>query len=215
MLASLHAGRPAVGARCGRSGGGPARETWPASGTMGRRRGSRAADPGESEKQMTPRREFLVSSATAAVFPMLSNAATGPFRYSICNEVFEKRDFRESCKLARSMGYAGLEIAPFTLGETVREIAPVGRKELREIMHGEGLILVGLQWLLVTPNWLHITTGDAAVRKRSWDYSRELIDFCGALLEGQSEPAVMVLGSPKQRGTKGATVEQAKSYLAE
>jgi sugar phosphate isomerase/epimerase len=75
---------------------------------------------------------------------------------------------------------------------------------------------VGLHWLLVTPNWLHITTPDAALRTKSWDYVRQLIDLAGDLREGQNEPAIMVLGSPKQRATTGgATVPQAIDHLVE
>jgi D-psicose/D-tagatose/L-ribulose 3-epimerase len=165
---------------------------------------------------MTNRRQFLLQSS-ATLLAMKTVAATkGPFRYSICNEVFEKRDFRESCKLARTMGYTGLEIAPFTLADNVNNLSPARRKELREILHGEGLQFVGLHWLFVKPDGLHITTADAAVRQKSWAYLNDLIDFCGDMREGQSETAVMVLGSPKQRGTTpGTTRTEATKRLAE
>src|SRR5436309_1990444 len=144
---------------------------------MGGRGRRRTFDCGEP--RMKSRREFLATSAALTALPNLLRAAGLPFRYSICNEVFEKRDFRESCKLARSMGYTGLEIAPFTLGENVKDIAPANRKELRSIMNEAGLKFAGMHWLLITPNWLHITTGDKVLRQRSWDYFRELVDFAG------------------------------------
>jgi sugar phosphate isomerase/epimerase len=162
---------------------------------------------------MKSRRELLFSGVVAAAVSRLQ-AAAGSFRYSICNEVFEKRDFRESCKLARSMGYGGIEIAPFTLGENVNDISPARRKELRDIITSEGLTLSGMHWLMVTPNWLHITTPDDAVRTKSWDYVRQLIDFCGDLRAGPEPPIAMVLGSPKQRGTRdGSSVADAKKRL--
>ena len=167
---------------------------------------------------MKTRRDLLRSLAAgaAAMLPATLRGAGTPFRYSICNEIFEKRDFRESCKMTHAMGYTGLEISPFTLGDSTADISPARRKELRDIMHSEGLQFVGLHWLMVTPNWLHITTPDAALRTKSWDYFRGLIDLAGDLREGQSDPAIMVLGSPKQRGTiGGTTVAQATDNLVE
>jgi D-psicose/D-tagatose/L-ribulose 3-epimerase len=168
---------------------------------------------------MKSRRELLFSGLVTGAVAGLSSrlqAAAANFRYSICNEVFEKRDFRESCKLARSMGYTGLEIAPFTLGENVTDISPARRKELRDIITGEGLTFSGMHWLLVTPKWLHVTTPDNALREKSWAYFRQLIDFCGDLRAGSEPPIAMVLGSPKQRGTTdGSSVADAKKRLAE
>jgi D-psicose/D-tagatose/L-ribulose 3-epimerase len=161
---------------------------------------------------MTSRRELLFVGAAATALRLYATGAK--FRYSICNEVFEKRDFRESCKVARSMGYTGLEIAPFTLGENVADISAPRRKELRDIIIGEGLTLSGMHWLMVTPNWLHITAPDDAIRNKSWDYFKRLIDFCGDLRKGNEPPIAMVLGSPKQRGTRdGSTIADAKKRL--
>ncbi len=154
----------------------------------------------------------LAGAAAPAWLRAAPEAARRPlFHYSICNEVFEKWDFAESCRMARKLGYEGLEIAPFTLGESVDEISAARRKELRDIIQSEGLRFAGLHWLLVTPKWLRITTGDKDVRERSWQYFGKLIEFCADL----GSPAIMVLGSPKQRGTRGATREQATRHLTE
>jgi len=136
-------------------------------------------------------------------------AAKSPFKYSICNEMFEKWDFARVCKTIKAVGYEGIEIAPFTLAESVDEISQNRRKELRDIMQTEGIEFAGLHWLLVSPKWLHITTADRDVRARSWDYFKKLIDFCADLGRG----GIMVLGSPKQRGTRGNTVEEATKNL--
>jgi sugar phosphate isomerase/epimerase len=155
----------------------------------------------------TTRRRLLIGALA------VSQASRKPaFRYSICNELFEKWEFAPTCRAARQLGYTGLEIAPFTLGESVEDVPAARRKELRGIMSSEGIAFAGLHWLLVTPKWLHITTADKATREKSWDYFRKLIDLCGDLGEG----GVMVLGSPKQRGTRdGATRDQAVKYLTE
>ena len=174
----------------------------------------------------TTRRKFLRSAAAALAgladplrLKALAQAGRKPlFHYSICNEMFEKWEFADICRTARKLGYQGMEIAPFTLGETVDDISGGRRKELGYIIRSEGLHFAGLHWLLVTPGWLHITTGDKDVRERSWQYFSKLVDFCGDLAFSASagrKGAIMVLGSPKQRVTRGATHAEATRYLAE
>jgi sugar phosphate isomerase/epimerase len=158
------------------------------------------------------RRRTLAGVAAALAAPSAWAAAAGRkplFRYAICNETFEKMPFAESCKLAKRLGYEGLEIAPFTLADSVDDISAARRRELADIMRSEGVAFAGLHWLLLTPKWLHITTGEASVRQRSWEYFRKLLDFCGDLGEG----GVMVLGSPKQRGSRGIPRAEAHKHL--
>lgn len=125
----------------------------------------------------------------------------------MCNEPFGETPLAEVCRAMRAAGYTGIEIAPFTLGPQPNEIAPQRRGELRSTLAEEGLEFVGLHWLMAGPPGLHVTTPDEAVRRRSWDYVRDLIDLCADLA---TAPAVMVFGSPKQRATTGgATREEA------
>jgi sugar phosphate isomerase/epimerase len=165
---------------------------------------------------VTSRRKILWAAAALSAscagrrWPA-TGAAPVPWSHAVCNELFEKMDFAESCRLARSLGYRGLEIAPFTLAESVEQIPPARRRELRDIMRSEGIEFAGLHWLLVTPKWLHVTTADRSVRERSWDYFRRLIELAGEL----GQPSVMVLGSPKQRGSRGGSREEATAHLTE
>jgi D-psicose/D-tagatose/L-ribulose 3-epimerase len=122
-----------------------------------------------------------------------------PFRFAICNEVYEKRPFAETCKSIRKAGYTGIEIAPFTLAEDPPSIPAARRREMAAAIEGEGLQFVGLHWLMVGPKGLHVTTPDKAVRDRSWEYVRNLVDLCADLGPG----GVMVFGSPKQRASTG------------
>jgi len=79
-------------------------------------------------------------------------------------------------------------------------------------MASEGLTFAGLHWLMVAPRGLHLTTPDAALRRRSWDHLRGLADLCADL----GPRGVMVLGSPGQRGTTGGlTPPEAKRHLME
>jgi sugar phosphate isomerase/epimerase len=135
-------------------------------------------------------------------------AAEPRFRYSVCNELFEKWKFDDVCRAIKKAGYAGVEIAPFTLADHVDEITPARRRELRDIMRSEGVEFAGLHWLLITPKWLHVSTADGQIREKSWQYFLKLIDLSSDLGKG-----IMVLGSPKQRGIQGNTKQQATENL--
>jgi sugar phosphate isomerase/epimerase len=141
-----------------------------------------------------------------------------PFRFAMCNEAFEKRPFAESCRVLRAAGYTGIELAPFTLGDDPLALRAGQRRELRDIMAGEGLEFVGLHWLLVVPFPIHVTTPDLALRERSWQYVRGLIDLCADLApdSDSSNRGIMVFGSPKQRSSTGgiSSAEATRNYVS-
>ena len=130
-------------------------------------------------------------------------AAAKPLRFGICNETFGDTPFAEACHAAKTAGYTGIEIAPHTL-----KAQPAA---LRKIIREEGLTFIGLHSLLSAPAGLHITTTDAAVRKKSWDHLTRLVDLCSSL--GSS--GVMVLGSGKQRSAwnGGSSILEASKRL--
>ncbi len=133
-----------------------------------------------------------------------------PFRHSICNEAFQGWPFAGVCRAVRKIGYTGLEIAPFTLAADPADITAAQRREYRDTLQSEGLSFVGLHWLMVSPEGLHVTGPDAGLRRRSWQHIHQLIDLAGDLGEG----GVMVFGSPKQRGTTGGlTREEATRHF--
>jgi len=133
------------------------------------------------------------------------------FRHAICNEVFEKWSFADTCKAVRAAGYTGIEIAPFTLSGDPATIPNADRRQYRTIMESEGLAFAGLHWLLVAPKGLHVTTPDKAVRERSWAHVHGLIDLCSDL----GPNGVMIFGSPKQRSSAGGlSPAQARRHFA-
>src|SRR5450432_278205 len=79
-------------------------------------------------------------------------------RHAICNEVFEKWTFADTCRAIRSAGYTGIEIAPFTLADDPAAFPPARRRECRAVIASEGLQFVGLHWLMAAPQGLHVTT---------------------------------------------------------
>lgn len=132
-------------------------------------------------------------------------------RHAVCNEMFQGCSFAQAASAIRKAGYTGIEIAPFTLAADPAALAPAARREFRDVLASEGLEFAGLHWLLVAPKGLHVTTPDRALRKRSWDYLRRMIDLCSDLGGG-----TLVFGSPKQRSsTGGLTPAQAALNLAE
>jgi sugar phosphate isomerase/epimerase len=134
------------------------------------------------------------------------------FRHAMCNEAFEHWPFEAAAKAIRQAGYAGIEIAPFTLAENPAAITAAERRQYRDVMASEGLVFAGLHWLMVSPKGLHVTAPDAALRARSWEHIRRLVDLCADLGDG----GVMVFGSPKQRSTTGGlTPAEATRHFAE
>ena len=130
----------------------------------------------------------------------------------MCNEAFEGRSFADTCKAIRKAGWTGIEIAPLTLAEDPARVAAAQRREYRDMMASEGLTFVGLHWLMVAPKGLHVTGPDAALRERSWEHIRNLIDLCADL----GPDGVMPFGSPKQRcATGGLSREEATRNFVE
>src|SRR6201996_140076 len=115
------------------------------------------------------------------------------------------------CQEVRALGYEGLELAPFTLSGDPASLSAAERKTIRQTISDHGLTFVGLHWLLATPPGLQMAAKDETLRKRTWDYVRELIDLCADLNESRRSP-VVVFGSPKQRGTnEGLTAKEASA----
>jgi D-psicose/D-tagatose/L-ribulose 3-epimerase len=115
-------------------------------------------------------------------------------RLSLCNEVIRGLPFEGQCVLAAELGYEGLEIAPFTLGEEAYRMGAEERARLRRACSEAGIAVSGLHWLLVAPAGLSITTADRAAWDRTVDVMRRLVSLCAEL--GGS---YLVHGSPAQR----------------
>ncbi|HEY5633498.1 MAG TPA: sugar phosphate isomerase/epimerase family protein [Burkholderiaceae bacterium] len=115
-------------------------------------------------------------------------------RLSLCNEVLAPMPFARQCEFAAALGYEGLEVAPFTLGEDPLALTAAERARLRSEAQAAGVVVSGLHWLLASPAGLSITSADPDTRGRTLAVMHGLIDLC-ADLGGQ----VMVHGSPAQR----------------
>ena len=132
-------------------------------------------------------------------------------KFAFCNEMFEDRPLREALVAAKSLGYTGVEIAPYTLADRADLVSPSQRSEVRKLVEDLGLETVGLHWLLAKTEGLYLTSPEAAIRRKTAEYLTTLTHLC-ADLGGE----VMVLGSPRQRNLlPGVTHDQAMDYAAE
>ncbi|MCM8816889.1 MAG: sugar phosphate isomerase/epimerase [Candidatus Omnitrophica bacterium] len=129
----------------------------------------------------------------------------------ICNEIFKDWSIEETIKYVKSVGYDGLEIAPFTLANSVVEIKPDEREKIRYLAEKEKLNIIGTHWLLVKPEGLSISSPDANLRKKTSSYFVELVKFTSDI-----GGRIMVLGSPKQRSINaGQSKDQVIEYFKE
>jgi len=132
-------------------------------------------------------------------------------KFAICNEMFQGWKIDDVLQYAARIGYDAVEIAPFTLAESVEQIPASERQRIREAAAAAGVEIAGIHWVLVKPEGLYINTPDEAVRQRTADYFVALTHFC-ADLGGK----VMVVGSPKQLNVMdGVSYEQAWKWAAE
>jgi sugar phosphate isomerase/epimerase len=126
----------------------------------------------------------------------------GSMKISICNELFQGWPIERVFEYAAHLGYDGVEIAPFTLADSVMEISQKRRSAIRRAAEENGIEIVGLHWLLVKPEGLYINHPDEIIRIKTQEYIEALIHFC-ADIGGK----ILVHGSPHQR-----TVQEGWSF---
>jgi len=137
-------------------------------------------------------------------------------KFAVCNEMFVDRPIADTFSTIRKLGYAGVEIAPFTLAPQaapfdVRKVPAERIIEVRAEAEEAGIEVVGLHWLLAKTEGFYLTSPDPTVRRHTAEYLRALAELC-ADLGGK----VMVLGSPQQRNLQeGVSYADGEAYAAE
>jgi len=132
-------------------------------------------------------------------------------KFAICNEIFKDWKLDDTMHYVARTGYDAIEIAPFTICPCVTDISGAERQRIRDMAPRAGLAISGIHWVLVQTEGFHLTHPEAAVRKRTARYCRDLVDFC-ADLGGQ----FIVVGSPKQRDVlPGVAPDQAWEWAGE
>jgi sugar phosphate isomerase/epimerase len=135
-------------------------------------------------------------------------------KFATCNEPWRQTPVEEVFGIAGDLGFAGVELAPFTIAEHVDAISADRRRRIVAAARDAGVEIIGLHWLFVSPKGLHLTCPDDAVRATTAAYLKSLARFCGDV-----GGTVMTLGSPQQRNIEEPTTpeegwKRAKDVLA-
>lgn len=137
--------------------------------------------------------------------------STDAFKYAICSDAFCKWPFEKGFAIAAECGYQGVEISPYQLSNNVTKLSAARRAKLRQQAQQAGIEILGIHSLLAATTGFHLTSPDAAVRRATSGYFKELARFC-ADLGGK----IMVLGSPSQRSLQpGVSHADGMKYAAE
>ena len=132
-------------------------------------------------------------------------------KFAICNEIFQNWKIEDTFTFAAQTGCDAVEIAPFTLANSVTDLSAQERQRLKDAAAKAGIGISGIHWVLVKPEGLYINHREAEVRRRTGAYFSDLVDFC-ADIGGR----FMVVGSPRQRNVMpGVSREQAREWAAE
>jgi len=94
-------------------------------------------------------------------------------RFAICNEIFRDWKIDDVFAYAAKLGYSGVEIAPFTLANSVEDISPAERARIRELAARNNIEIAGIHWVLVKPEGLYMNHPDRSIRERTARYLRK------------------------------------------
>jgi len=132
-------------------------------------------------------------------------------KFCICNEIFQDWSLPDQFKAAAEIGFDAIEIAPFTIASSVREITLAPRAQIGQLSAEFGVEVAGIHWLLAGTEGYHVTHPDAQVRRRTIEYLQDLVTF-GFEIGGTLE----VVGSPEQRSVQPpVTYDQAWEWFKE
>jgi len=134
------------------------------------------------------------------------------FKKAICNDAFENWRIADVFQYVGDLGYDGVEINPYTLGETLEGVSPVQRADIRQAAESAGVEIVGIHSILKGPEgFFYINHPDASIRAATVGHLKALITFCGDL-----GGKVIPLGASKQRNIlPELTPQQAWDYTVE
>ncbi|MBV6656790.1 MAG: sugar phosphate isomerase/epimerase [Devosiaceae bacterium] len=135
---------------------------------------------------------------------------TPPLRLSLCNEMLadEGHNLAAQCRIAKALGYMGLELAPGSLAAEPHRLSDSALDDIRRTINAEGLSVTGLHWLLAP--YPDASILDPQKAEATSEILLALITQC-ARLGG----TVLVHGSPSSRIVPdGMSTEEAMDRAA-
>ena len=137
-------------------------------------------------------------------------------KYALCNELFGSMDLSKAAETSKKAGYDGIEFAPYTVfGSFNNADVKAGIENIIRVLKANALEFAGFHWLLVDmrpeARPMSLVSPDKTLRDAAVERLKLLLSAAGELGGG-----VLVLGSPKQRGSvPGQSVSQAVSLLVD
>jgi sugar phosphate isomerase/epimerase len=109
--------------------------------------------------------------------------------------MFEGWSLAKTFRYVKQLGYDGIEIAPFTIADSVEKVSKEKRNEIRKEANENKLEVVGTHWVLVTTDKnLNLFNKTGETNKEAISYLKEVVKFTGEI-----GGKIVVFGSPKQR----------------
>ena len=116
-------------------------------------------------------------------------------RFAICNEIFQGWKLEDVFSFAAKTGYDAVEIAPFTIANSVTDVSAGERQRIRENAAQHRIQIAGIHWVLVKPEGLYINHPDDSIRERTPSILRRVVLVEGAppAAEGQDAETDRIL----------------------
>jgi len=113
-------------------------------------------------------------------------------KLGLCNEVLEGYSVEATAEVMKKLGYEGVEIAPYTLARSPRDIDKAERARIRHAFTNRGIEIIGIHWIYQSPPGLHIFKRET--RDLTFQHTIDCIK-----LNRDLGGHVIVVGSPFQR----------------
>ena len=137
-------------------------------------------------------------------------------KFALCNELFGSMELEKAAEISKKAGYDGIEFAPYTVfGSFTPADVKTGIENIKRVLKINDLAFVGFHWLLVDnrpdAKPMSLVNPDKTLRDAAQERLKLLLSASGELGGG-----VLVLGSPKQRGSvPPQSISQAVDMLSD
>jgi len=117
-------------------------------------------------------------------------------KFAICNELFEGWEFERVCRFVKSIGYDGVELAPFTLANPITAFGSDRRATLRRQAADHGVEIIGLHWLLAKTQVSSVIFGARTVEQVDDNLKAADLELGAEQLQRLDEASKFELGYP-------------------